>query len=205
MPQRNNHRHHQNSKEDTMRIILDDNDIYQAGQSLEGTIVVDLISDVPLNECFISLFCVAKVSWTENPGLRDEGRMFNVNRKLLEILFPLDVCKYKYIKTITTKSIFYSQIDAQADYLPIGHHEIPFEFLVPDKQVFYIAMVCCRLLTMFFFKFNSCNLPSSFQSRFGYSVFCIEYKIGEKTRKREILVDAPITKNLWVCEKSNNY
>lgn len=140
-----------------MKIILDDNDIYQAGQSVRGTIVVDLVTDVPLSECFIKLFCVAKVGWTENPGLRDEGHAYNVQRKLLEILFQLE----GYEST---------------DFFPIGHHEIPFEFLLPD----------------------SCCLPSSFQSRFGSITYSIDAKAGDHDRKRDILVDVPITKNLWL-------
>lgn len=77
-----------------MRIILDDNDIYMAGQAVCGTAVVDLESDVPLAECAIILTGVANISWTEQPGLRDEGHSFNVHRKLLEIAFDLRECTF---------------------------------------------------------------------------------------------------------------
>lgn len=140
-----------------MRIILDDNDIYLAGQAVCGTIVVDLVADVPLSECALTLNAVANVGWTENPGLRDEGRSVNVHRKLLEVIYELEAY-------------------ASEGFIPGGHHEIPFEFLVPDNL----------------------NLPSSFQSRFGSIVYTIDGRIGEHARKREILVDVPITKNLYL-------
>lgn len=70
-----------------MKIILDENDIYQAGQFVRGTIVINLTTDVPLTECSIRLYCVAEVGWTENPGIRDEGRSFHVQRKLLEMSY----------------------------------------------------------------------------------------------------------------------
>lgn len=76
---------HRQLSDETMKIILDDNDIYQAGQFVRGNLVVNLTTDVPLNECNIRLFCMADVGWTENPGIRDEGRSYHVQRKLLEM------------------------------------------------------------------------------------------------------------------------
>lgn len=80
-----------------MRIILDDNDIYLAGQTVCGTIVVDLVADVPLTECALNLNAVANVGWTENPGLRDEGRSVNIHRLLLELVYELETCKFSLI------------------------------------------------------------------------------------------------------------
>lgn len=125
-----------------MRIILDDNDIYLAGQAVCGTIVVDLVADVPLSECALTLNAVANVGWTENPGLRDEGRSVNVHRKLLEVIYELEACKFflpSFSSSIIRKALtdlrallsFYT--DASEGFIPGGHHEIPFEFLVPDK------------------------------------------------------------------------
>lgn len=103
MPQRhkghNYHHHHNHSHHDPyqgskMRIILDDNDIYLAGQAVCGTAVVDLESDVPLADCAITLTGVANISWTEQPGLRDEGHCYNVHRKLLEIAYDLRDCMF---------------------------------------------------------------------------------------------------------------
>ncbi|KAI2803818.1 hypothetical protein RDWZM_001853 [Blomia tropicalis] len=138
-----------------MNIILDDNDIYQGGQSVHGHVVIDLIADVPLSECYIKLFCIGKVGWTDNPGLRDEGHSYNIQRLLLEYFYRLD--------------------DGPISFFPAGRHEIPFEFLLPEEA-----------------------LPSSFQSRFGSISYTIEAKIGEHERKRDILVDMPITRNLWL-------
>lgn len=42
------------------------------------------------------------------------------------------------------------------------------------------------------------NLPSSYQSRFGSIVYSVDVKIGEKLKRREILVEVPIRKNLWL-------
>lgn len=71
------------------KIVLLENDIYQAGQYVEGSVITDLTADVPLSECYIKLFCTAEVGWTDNPGIRDEGRSFHVQRKLLEMIFNL--------------------------------------------------------------------------------------------------------------------
>lgn len=91
MPLKYNKHHHQ--RQDIMRIFLEDNDIYQSGQTVRGTIVVDLVSDVPFTDCFCKLYCLGKVGWTENPGLRDEGHAYNVQRKLTEDFFQLNSCK----------------------------------------------------------------------------------------------------------------
>src|SRR6218665_880694 len=79
---------------DRMKIILEDNDILHVGQSIRGTVIIDLVSDIPLTECKIKMLGFAKVSWQENPGLKEEGRQYNVQRRVLEILYPLEDCKY---------------------------------------------------------------------------------------------------------------
>lgn len=100
--------YHHNQKhrhvEGSMRIILDDNDIYLAGQAICGTIVVDLVADVPLSDCALTLEAIANVGWTENPGLRDEGRSVNIHRKLLEVIYDFGICKYLFSTAINKKS-----------------------------------------------------------------------------------------------------
>lgn len=94
------HHHHSQQHqhlEGTMRIILDDNDIYLAGQAVSGNVVVDLVADVPLTDCALTLEAIANVGWTENPGLRDEGRSVNIHRKLLEVVYDLEACKYHFL------------------------------------------------------------------------------------------------------------
>ncbi|KAI7684867.1 Arrestin domain-containing protein 4 [Sarcoptes scabiei] len=137
-----------------MKIILEDNDIYLPGQSVCGVVVFQTVSDIPVNECSIFLKCMVEVGWTDNPGIKDEGRSFHCKRKLMEVPFSLD----------------------QYDCFRIGQHEIPFEFFLPENL----------------------NLPSSYQSRFGSIVYYIDAVFGEKTRRRDILIEIPIVRNLWL-------
>ena len=103
---------HQSEK---MKIILEDNDILHVGQSITGTIIIDLTSDLPLSECKIRLLGFGKVSWQENPGLKEEGRQYNVQRKLLEILYPIEDCKFFpcLITVLNLTYLFYFSISYQ--------------------------------------------------------------------------------------------
>lgn len=80
-----------------MHIELTDNDIYLAGQYVLGTVTANLLADVPCTECSIKLFCVAEVGWTDNPGIRDEGRSFHVQHKLLEMIYDMGTADGKQL------------------------------------------------------------------------------------------------------------
>ncbi|XP_046913991.1 arrestin domain-containing protein 3 isoform X4 [Dermatophagoides farinae] len=141
-----------------MKIILEHNDIYLPGQYIRGAIVFNSVGEIPINECSVNLVCMAEVGWTDNPGIKDEGRSFHIKHKLMDVPFEL------------------SGNNGAESYYQLGHHEIPFEFYLPDNM----------------------NLPSSYQSRFGSIVYYIDVKMGEKIKRRDILVEIPIQKNLWL-------
>ena len=117
-----------------MKIILEENDIYRAGQFVRGTIVVNLVSDVPLSECAIKMLCMAEVGWTENPGIRDEGRSFHIQRRLLEMSYIPEIpnCKLALVLLFVLVKVIFI-LDPEVDFYRIGRHEIPFEFLLPEK------------------------------------------------------------------------
>ncbi|KAH9421536.1 arrestin domain-containing protein 3-like isoform X1 [Dermatophagoides pteronyssinus] len=140
-----------------MKIILEQNDIYEPGQYIRGVIVFNAVGDIPVSECNVNLICMAEVGWTENPGIKDEGHSFHIKHKLMDISYELLALNGE-------------------SYYRLGHHEIPFEFYLPENL----------------------NLPSSYQSRFGSIVYSVDVKIGEKLKRREILVEVPIRKNLWL-------
>lgn len=78
----------------------------------------------------------------------------------------------------------------------ITRFPLSFSFQISEYNNYNLAVADTKCQS--FFTFFSLNLPSSFQSRFGSIVYTIDGRIGEHARKREILVDVPITKNLYV-------
>lgn len=96
-----------------MKIILDHNDIHLPGQFIRGSIVFNSVGDIPISECSVNLVCMAEVGWTDNPGIKDEGHSFHIKHKLMDVPFELSRNGESYYR--------------------LGHHEIPFEFYLPEK------------------------------------------------------------------------
>ena len=97
-----------------MKIILEQKDIYEPGQYIRGVIVFNAVGDIPVSECNVNLICMAEVGWTENPGIKDEGHSFHIKHKLMDISYELLALNGE-------------------SYYRLGHHEIPFEFYLPEK------------------------------------------------------------------------
>jgi len=95
---------------------------------------------------------------------------FSIRSKIVSRNFPF----LPFLSNCNLFLLFLSVINTE--FIPAGHQEIPFEFVVPDNL----------------------SLPSSFQSRYGQINYGIEALFGDQERRREILLDCPITKNLYL-------
>lgn len=113
MPNKNYYGRSKSTEDEQMKIILEHNDIYVPGQFIRGNVVFTTPSDIDFADCSVTLMSVAEVGWTDNPGIKDEGRSFHSKHKLLEMSYLLE--------------------SGGENYFRIGNHEFPFEFFLPEK------------------------------------------------------------------------
>jgi len=73
-----------------MEIILDDDKTkYQAGDEINGRLVISMNGELMLSNIKINLVCQAEAKWVENPGFKSEGHAYNITRKYLDYTYEL--------------------------------------------------------------------------------------------------------------------
>jgi hypothetical protein len=74
----------------SMQIVLNDNKSkYETGDYINGKLIISLKGELIPSAVKISLICLAEVNWSENRGLKTEGRAYHLKHKYLDQTYEL--------------------------------------------------------------------------------------------------------------------